>query len=193
LRDPADRQTVQGSVLATEARGPVREVRHPTDPGMALLRAAPTELAAGVPRCVIPPIAPVPPAGQTHPFVRRRGFGWLTRARRVLLALAAVWVLNIFDLGFTLVESSHGHFTELNPIAASILSRPDYFLIAFKLGLLTLGSIILLVLREHRLAELGCWLLLAAYLYVGARWYAYYYCLLDGGRSTFVEVLAVMH
>lgn len=119
-------------------------------------------------------------------------FPWLTRARRVLLAMAAVWVLNVFDLGFTLVESAHGHFVELNPIAASFLGHADHLLVAYKFGLLTFGTTILLLLRHHRMSELGCWMLLAAYVYVGVRWYAYYQCLLNGGRNSFVEVMAVL-
>ncbi len=140
-----------------------------------------------------------PPAACTVPAPADGGaavlaahFPWLTRARRVLLALAAVWVLNVFDLGFTLIESAHGHFVELNPIAASFLGHADHVLIAYKFGLLTFGTTILLLLRHHRMSELGCWMLLATYVYVGVRWYAYYQCLLNGGRNSFVEVMAVL-
>lgn len=144
------------------------------------------------------PVPDAPPPGTAAALIAPAAgaspapFRWLTRSRRVLLLLAAVWVLNIFDLGFTLVETTHGHFTELNPIAAHILDGPEYVLICFKLGLLTFGSVILLTLRTLRLAELGCWMLLATYIYVAVRWYAYYHCLLDGGRNSFVEVLAAL-
>lgn len=103
----------------------------------------------------------------------------LTRPRRVLFVLAAVWVLNIFDLGFTMVAHVHGHFTELNPIAAGMLSGPWYHVAAFKFVTLAAGTIILLVLARHKVAELGSWLLLATYVFVAARWYRYFGDMLD--------------
>lgn len=112
-----------------------------------------------------PPIAvsPVLPA-----------FHWLTRPRRILIALAAMWVLNIFDLGFTIAESVHGHFVEVNPIAARLLGGPVWLLASYKFSLITFGTVILLSLRKHRIAEWGAWFLFATYLYVGVRWFVYY-------------------
>ncbi len=98
----------------------------------------------------------------------------LTRPRRVLFVLAAVWVLNMFDLGFTMVAHVHGHFTELNPIAAGMLSGPWYHVATFKFVSLGAGTIILLMLARHKVAELGSWLLLATYVFVAARWYRYF-------------------
>lgn len=103
----------------------------------------------------------------------------MTRPRRVLWVLAAVWVLNGFDLGFTMVAHAYGHFTELNPIAAGMLSQPWYLLTAFKFISLSAGSIILLLLSRHKVAELGSWLLLSAYLFVALRWYDYFHRMLD--------------
>ena len=103
----------------------------------------------------------------------------MTRPRRVLWVLAAVWVLNGFDLGFTIVAHAYGHFTELNPIAAGMLSQPWYYVTAFKFISLSGGSIILLMLCRHKVAELGSWLLLTAYLFVAIRWYDYFHRMLD--------------
>lgn len=108
----------------------------------------------------------------------RRGYR-LTRSRRVLFVLAAVWVLNMFDLGFTMIAHAHGHFTELNPIAAGMLSGPWYHVAAFKFVSLGAGTIILLMLARHKVAELGSWLLLATYVFVAARWYHYFDGMLD--------------
>ncbi len=124
-----------------------------------------------------------PPISRAHaePAANRRNLrGYrLTRPRRVLWVLAAVWVLNIFDLGFTMIAHVHGNFTELNPIAAGMLSGPWYHVAAFKFVTLGVGTIILLMLARHKVAELGSWLLLAAYVLVAARWYHYFDGMLD--------------
>ncbi|MBU0641092.1 MAG: hypothetical protein KKB50_19710 [Planctomycetes bacterium] len=112
---------------------------------------------------------------------------WLVRPRRILLALMAVWVLNLADLGFTVVESSGGHFVEMNPVAAKLLSGPLNTILLYKFGLLGIGTAILLLLRRHSVAELACWFLLAAYSYVGVRWYVYYGCLLTGSENVFIS------
>ena len=117
-------------------------------------------------------------AGRRHPIRRRSAlpasFRWLTRARRILLALGAVWVINVLDLGYTLLESFHSGFIELNPVAAKLIGGSAAALVGYKLALLLISSTILLVYRRHRVAELGCWLLLAVYLHVAICWWYYY-------------------
>ncbi len=123
------------------------------------------------------PAAPgaAPTATYAAQPARRRWFGvGLTRPRRVLLALGAIWVISVFDLTFTLLERDNPAFTELNPLAAALLTGPTQLITAFKFGLLTLGSVIFIVLRKRRPTELACWFLLAAKVYVALRWYAYY-------------------
>lgn len=101
-------------------------------------------------------------------------FRWLIRSRRIILALAAIWVINVFDLGFTLHESQRYHFVELNPVAASMLRDAPHLLVAYKISLVTIASAILIALRRERVCELGCWLILAVYGCVGVRWMFYY-------------------
>ena len=67
-----------------------------------------------------------------------------------------------------------GTFTEFNPIAADLLAQPWYYLTIFKVVCLGAGTVILLILARHKVAELGSWLLLAAYVFVAARWYHYF-------------------
>ncbi len=93
--------------------------------------------------------------------------------------LAAVWLLNFFDLEFTIRAHQLGNFTELNPIAAGMLALPWYYLAAFKFALVGGGTLILMCLSRHHIAELGSWLLVAAYVFVAARWYQYYSFMLD--------------
>jgi hypothetical protein len=101
-------------------------------------------------------------------------FRWLTRSRRVLLTLAAVWVINLLDLGYTLLESINSGFIELNPLAARLIGQSASALVGYKLALLLVSSTILLICRRHRVAELSCWLLMAVYLYVAICWCCYY-------------------
>lgn len=98
----------------------------------------------------------------------------LHRPVRVLLLLLGVWVLSTFDLGFTLHQAKAHCFVELNPLAARLLHAPPYALVLYKFVLLAPGTLILICVRRHAVAELGCWLLLAAYFYVAVRWFTYY-------------------
>lgn len=117
---------------------------------------------------------PWPSPRAAGPARRRSAFGWLVRPRRVLLVLAAMWVLNLFDLGFTLVEAGRSHFHELNPVAARFLTQPSYVLAAYKAVLVGIGSSILLALSRRRIAEVTAWFLLGVYILVAIRWSLYY-------------------
>lgn len=120
----------------------------------------------------------------------RPKFGtWFNRSRRVLLTLAAVWVVAIFDLGYTLAESGTPDFVEANPLAAKLLAMPTNVIVAYKFGLLGLGTAILLALRRHAVAELGCWFLFVLKLYLALRWYSYFDCILHGYVNPLVRVL----
>lgn len=92
-----------------------------------------------------------------------------TRPRRVVSLLVLLWVLNIFDLAYTIQAHRTGHFLELNPIARDLLYSP-WALAGFKLVAVSVGSVILLCLRRHRLAELATWFLLLAYASLTIRW-----------------------
>ncbi len=137
------------------------------------------------PSAAPPPVAV--PSGATQPTASPQAqpvrplFGvWLNRPRRVLLALTAIWIVAIFDLGFTLLESESFTFVELNPLAAAVVGGPDEAVFAFKFGLLSAGSVILLALRRHATTELACWFLLTSKVYLAIRWYVYYSCLVHG-------------
>lgn len=113
---------------------------------------------------------------QALPEQRRtdRIFRWLIRPRRVLLLLAAIWVLNVFDLGYTLLESTQNHFVEMNPLAAGLIGEPTAMLVVYKASLVIIGSAVLLIFSRHSTTEWACWFLLAVYMYVGLRWCLYY-------------------
>jgi hypothetical protein len=92
----------------------------------------------------------------------------------VLLTLAAVWVINAFDLGYTLLESHYSGFIEVNPVAARLIQASDEILVSYKTVLLVVSSTILLLCRRHRVVELGCWFLLAVHIHLAVRWWYYY-------------------
>lgn len=98
---------------------------------------------------------------------------WPTRARRIVCLLAAIWVLNAFDLGFTVTASDCRHFAELNPIARGLIGEP-LLLAAYKLLLLVPCTLILGAFRGRRITELAAWLGLTVYTLVTLRWLDYY-------------------
>ena len=96
-----------------------------------------------------------------------------TRSRRILSLLVLLWILNAFDLTYTILAHRIGGFFELNPFARMLLGTV-WGLVLFKLILVGGGSIILLRLRRHRLTELVCWGLCLIYTALAFTWMAYY-------------------
>ncbi len=104
--------------------------------------------------------------GASHgPVVRRR--------RRVVLLLVLLWVLNSFDLMFTIIAHNMGTFNEANPIARYLLEHP-YAVTAFKLGTLVFASVVLLSFSHLRLVELSCWTLCGVYVVLSVIWLVYF-------------------
>lgn len=92
------------------------------------------------------------------------------RARRVLLFLSAVWMLNAFDLTMTLRAQADGMLHEGNPLAKYVMQHGAPALTAFKLALLCGASIVLVRFRQRRIAELASCLVLAIYVGVAFQW-----------------------
>ena len=92
-----------------------------------------------------------------------------TRGRRVVCLLVLLWVLNFFDLAYTIHAHQTGMFYELNPVARGLLDSP-WALTGFKCVAVAIGSVILILLRRHRLTELAAWLLCLAYMSLAIRW-----------------------
>lgn len=96
------------------------------------------------------------------------------RARRVTLLLIGTWVVSAFDLLFTLLAADHRRFVELNPIAASIIGNTTA-LVAYKILIVAVGSVILLKYRTRVLTEIGCWSVCAVYLVLAGIWWKFYF------------------
>lgn len=97
-----------------------------------------------------------------------------SRARRIGVLLIAMWVLGSADLFFTIWAQVFTQFRELNPIARHLLGRHQLLLlVGFKIGLTAIASFIFWRFRSHRIAELGIWLVIAAYVALALRWSEY--------------------
>ena len=82
-------------------------------------------------------------------------------------------MLNVFDLGYTIVAHQLGGFEEINPLARELLDISP-LLVAFKLLLVGGGAILLWLCRRHWLAEAACWFLCGIYTGLAFLWVAYY-------------------
>ncbi len=96
------------------------------------------------------------------------------RGRRICLLVAAIWIMNAFDLSMTLHAHGHGLLTETNPIARLLLVLGPFALIIFKILLAGFGGCVLLWHRYHALAEYMTWLAAAVNLGVAVRWMSCY-------------------
>ena len=97
------------------------------------------------------------------------------RPRRVLAMLIILWLLNIFDLLFTLMAHELGGFLEVNPVARVFLATGLLNnLVAYKVTLCLFGSLLLFRVRFHPFSEYGCWVGLVVYGYVSLLWLRYF-------------------
>lgn len=101
---------------------------------------------------------------------------WLLRRPvRIALLLLAVWLMNGFDLLFTILAAQLGSFIELNPVAATFINGQNYAALGtYKAALVVIGTCLLWRCRYHRLSELGCWMLFFLYSGLAWRWLRYY-------------------
>ena len=90
---------------------------------------------------------------------------WVAEARshRVILLVAAIWLLNGFDLALTLLSHQQGLLDEQNPFAKSMLERGVASVVLFKIGLVMVGSYPLLRFRTVRITELGTLVIVLMY------------------------------
>jgi hypothetical protein len=92
------------------------------------------------------------------------------RSRRIWLLLAAVWLMNTFDLGFTLHAHNHGLLVEQNPVALAVLPHGPAALVLFKVALVGFSTAVLAYNRRELLVECAVWAAAAAYVGVSLRW-----------------------
>lgn len=116
--------------------------------------------------------------GRLRRWLAARRDATASRARRVVLLIVLLSVVNAFDLAFTLLASSSAHFVELNPIAAGLV-HTTAGLVAFKILTVLLAFCILFHFRRRALTELACWALCGVYAALAGRWWLYYFIYQD--------------
>jgi len=92
------------------------------------------------------------------------------RSHRVILLVLGIWLLNAFDLTFTILAYQQGMLHEENPLARHVLSRGTPSIVLFKIGLVLIGSYPLLRFRTARVTELGTIVILVAYAFLAMHW-----------------------
>ena len=96
-----------------------------------------------------------------------------SRDRLLLLLLAELWLLNAADLALTRYSMWLGFATESNGIMDFFLRAGAVQALAFKLGIVTVGALLLWRLRAYRIATVAAGLLagvLAAVVVYQALW-----------------------
>ena len=107
------------------------------------------------------------PATQARPLLG--GPSW-----RVGHLVAALWVLSLADLAFTIWAHRYTPFHEANPLARALLEQDAIAgLILMKVLLTGLGAGIFWRLRRHGRAEAALWALDGLYVLLALRWSDY--------------------
>ncbi|MFW6154080.1 MAG: DUF5658 family protein [Planctomycetota bacterium] len=94
--------------------------------------------------------------------------GWL-RARRVVLLLVMLAMLNAFDLTCTIAVRHHWLFEEANPVARRLMDQPT-LMVLFKVSLVSFAAAIFFVYRTRRVVELACWCVCLLYVVLAFLW-----------------------
>ena len=109
------------------------------------------------------------------PACRRRSarvIEWIVEARshRVICLVLGIWLLNGFDLAFTILSHDQGMLHEENPLARHMLAYGTASIILYKIGMVLIGSYPLLRFRAARITELGSFVILLAYAFLAVHW-----------------------
>ncbi len=112
-------------------------------------------------------------------FAGLRGKNDSRDARRtVVSSIIALVVLNLADLGFTSLLVPTRSFVELNPFADSLMSSLP-MLILVKLALIGGGTLLLLLLWRHKVAQLASWGTAVTYVFAAMWWVMYFHTALS--------------
>ncbi len=101
-----------------------------------------------------------------------RAVCWIAEARshRIICLVAGIWLLNGFDLVFTLLSHEHGLLFEENPLAREMLGQGVVSVVLYKIGLVLIGTYPLLKFRRVRITELGTFVVFLVYALLAIRW-----------------------
>lgn len=117
----------------------------------------------------VPAIRPRP----RHAHWWTRFIRWVVGARshRVLCIVFGIWLINAFDLTFTILSHENGMLDEKNPVARHVLQQGTLSVVLFKIGLVLVGSYPLLRFRRARITELGALVVFVAYAALAFHWF----------------------
>jgi hypothetical protein len=112
------------------------------------------------------------------------------RSHRVICLVLAIWMLNGFDLTFTLMAHQQGVLHEQNPLARRFLDQGPAPVALFKIGLVLIGSYPLLRFRRARVTEMATIVILLAYGMLAVHWSECYrlYTLTSGMPVNIAEI-----
>ncbi len=115
---------------------------------------------------------PPTPARIRKPRRTTRFVRWVAEARshRVICLVVGIWILNGFDLMFTILSHQQGMLHEQNPLARHMLQYGTASVALFKIGLVLIGSYPLLRFRRARITELAALLILTSYAFLSIHW-----------------------
>ncbi len=95
------------------------------------------------------------------------------REFRLMVLLATIFTLNMFDLAFTHTQLPRGNFNEANYVAATAVAFGAAPAAAYKMVLLGTGLLLLYRCRHSWTAEAGSWALFGVHVGLMAWWVEY--------------------
>ncbi len=108
-------------------------------------------------------------------FAGLRGKNESRDARRsVVSSIVALIVLNLADLAFTSFLVPTRSFVELNPLADTLMNSLP-MLILVKSTLIGGGTLLLLLLWRHKIAQLASWGTAVTYVFAAMWWVMYFH------------------
>ena len=136
----------------------------------------------------------VGPAPGHSPWTMRL-IHWVAEARshRVICLVLGIWLINGFDLAFTVLSHEQGVLHEENPLARHMLQYGTASIVLYKIGLVLIGSYPLLRFRRARITELGAFVILAAYALLAVHWSTCYefFAFTAGGATDLANIEAL--
>lgn len=109
-----------------------------------------------------------------EPSLLHRHLASRLRSRRVFWLLLGAWIINLFDLGFTLLAHEQGILTEMNPVAVHLLLIGPLSVVVFKVGTMLFGSAIVWRFREMLFVERCVWMYALVCAGLSYWWYQFY-------------------
>jgi len=129
--------------------------------------------------CTAPTVGALASA-RVHPSWWSRLIDWIVEARshRVICVVLGIWLLNAFDLTFTILSHEQGLLHEQNPLARHMLQNGTPSIMLYKIGLVLIGTYPLLKFRKARITEMAALLVFLSYATLAVRWSTCYelYC-----------------